>query len=241
MGTLNPYLQTTGYEATVFQYIFDAVVNVDPFTWDLEPGLAYDWDIEITTASGDILAGEKYTYYLYENVTWHDGEAFTAEDVNNSVYQWTACPRSGPEMKHIYKTEIPDDYTYIVYTNTSGFAEFADTQVPYVVPDHVYGFDEVANITAFSPTVAQTVGTGPYAIETRVPGEYIRLGRFEDWRWDIRDVPEPPETSATEPDTSATEPEESSEEEPADAPGFEVVAALGVFVTAAVVLRKRRK
>jgi ABC-type transport system substrate-binding protein len=243
LGTLNPYLQTTGYEATVNQYVYESVVNVDPFTWDLEPGLAYDWDIEeITEASGDVLPGLKFTYYLYDNETWHDGTAFTAADVNTSIYQWTACPRSGPEMEHIYMTEIPDDHTIIVYSNTTGYFEFADTQVPYVVPDHIYGFDLVANITAFNPTPAQMVGTGPYAMASHVPGEYVRLDRHEDWRWDIRDVPEEPEPTTEE--TSATEAPETSETEPDDGdgtPGFELIPAFAVVAAAAVVIRKRRK
>ncbi|MFX0207730.1 MAG: ABC transporter substrate-binding protein [Candidatus Hodarchaeota archaeon] len=185
MGTLNPYLQTTGYEATVFQYIYEPLVNVDPFTWDFEPGLAYNWDIKETTANGDILDGLKFTYYLYENETWHDGVAFDAYDVNTSIYQWMACPRSGPEMQHIYKVEIPNTHTIILYSDTKGFFEFADTQIPYIVPDHIYG--DVANITAFNPTPSQMIGTGPYAMDDRVPGEYIRLDRHVNWRWDIRD------------------------------------------------------
>jgi ABC-type transport system substrate-binding protein len=238
LGTLNPYLQTTGYEATVNQYIFESIVNVDPFTWDLEPGLAYDWDIELTTASGDILDGTKYTFYLYENETWHDGTGFTAVDYNTSIRLWTECPRSGPEMLDIYMTNIVDDYTIEVYVNETGFAEFADTLTPYVVPDHIYG--DVANITAFNPTIAQTVGTGPYALAARVPGEYVRLERHEDWRWDIRDVPVPEEPDTTP--TSATAPDESSsEEETTPAPGFEFVTVIAIFVAIPVIVRKRRK
>ncbi|MFX1548213.1 MAG: ABC transporter substrate-binding protein [Promethearchaeota archaeon] len=191
MGTLNPYFQTTGYEATVFQYIYEPIVNVDPLTWDFEPGLAYEWDIEDTIAgeAPGVLDGQKYTYYLYENETWHDGTPFTAQDVNISIIQWKESPRSGPEMQDIYKIEIPNDHTIVIYVSKAGFFEFADTQVPYVVPAHIYGLDLVHNITSFNPTIAQTIGTGPYMAAARVPGEYIRLERHVNWRWDIRDVP----------------------------------------------------
>jgi ABC-type transport system substrate-binding protein len=61
MGTLNPYLQTTGYEATVFQYIYEGNMNIDPYTWDLEPGLAYDWDIGTRMRHGMMVTVSTHT------------------------------------------------------------------------------------------------------------------------------------------------------------------------------------
>ncbi|MFX0013840.1 MAG: ABC transporter substrate-binding protein [Promethearchaeota archaeon] len=242
MGTLNPYFQTTGYEATVNQYVYEGLINVDPATWDLEPGLAYEWDIESTTedVGAGIQDGQKYTFYLYQNETWHDGTPFTAQDVNVSILQWTASPRSGPEMLDIYKLEIPDDYTLVMYVNKSGFFEFVDTQVPYVVPAHIYDPSLVGNITAFNPTLADYVGTGPYKAAARVPGEYIRLERHEDWRWDIRDVPPPPppsETTTSEAPIETTTTSSTAE----GGPGFELLTAFAVIMATTVLIRRRRK
>ena len=40
------------------------------------PGLAESWEFDEASCT--------YTFYLEENVKWHDGEAFTADDVKNS-------------------------------------------------------------------------------------------------------------------------------------------------------------
>ncbi|MFW9903226.1 MAG: ABC transporter substrate-binding protein [Candidatus Thorarchaeota archaeon] len=195
IGTYNPYLQKTSYEATVFQYIYEPLMHIHPETWDLMPGLAYDWDIEATTASGDIQDGQKYTFYLYENETWHDGVPFTSADVESSIVKWRDSPYHGPEMWDIYKIERPDAYTIELYVNKTGFFEFADTTLFYITPEHIW--KDVTNVTAYNPDIEEVVGTGPYFMDSRVPGEYINLKRNTGWRWDIRDIPEPPTTTTT--------------------------------------------
>jgi ABC-type transport system substrate-binding protein len=169
----------------VMGYIYEKLWNIDPNTWDPIPGLAYDWDIEQTTANGDIRDGQKFTFYLYENETWHDGEPFTAADVNHSIHMWQANPNHGPEMWDIYKVEIPDNYTIELYVNETGYFKWADTTSFYVTPEHIWR--EVANVTAYSPPVAEVIGTGPYKLDVWIPGEHISLLRHEDWRWYIRE------------------------------------------------------
>ncbi|UCG01543.1 MAG: hypothetical protein JSW11_18260 [Candidatus Heimdallarchaeota archaeon] len=186
METWNPYVQNTVYENTIFQYIYEPLWNFDPNTWDPIPGLAYDWDIEQTTANGDILDGQKFTFHLYENETWHDGEPFTAADVNHSMHMWRDSSNHGPKMWDIYKVEIPDDYTIEFYVNKTGYFEWADTTSFYITPEHIWR--DIENVTAYSPTITEVIGTGPYKLDTWVPDDYISLLRHEDWRWDIREV-----------------------------------------------------
>ncbi|MFW9905976.1 MAG: ABC transporter substrate-binding protein [Candidatus Thorarchaeota archaeon] len=187
VSTWNPYLQLTAYEATVFQYIYEPLWNFDPLTWDPIPGLAYDWDIEPTTTNGDILDGQKFTFYLYENETWHDGEPFKAADVNHSMHMWITSPFYPPELEDIYKVEIPDDYTIEFFTNKTGYFEWADTTAFYITPIHIW--KNIENVSAYSPPTAEVIGTGPYKLDAWTPGESIRLLRHENWRWDIREVP----------------------------------------------------
>ncbi|MFX0121236.1 MAG: ABC transporter substrate-binding protein [Promethearchaeota archaeon] len=200
LNTLNPYLTYTIYDRIVYQYIYEKLWNIDPFTWDPIPGLAYDWNIEETTASGEIQDGLKYTFYLYENETWHDGEVFNAADVNHSIYMWRNSSEGNPEMWDIYKIAMPDGplgYTIELYVNKTGFFEFGDTTNFYITPEHIWR--GVIDVNSFNPTVAQTIGTGPYVMRTHVPGEYIRLERHEDWRWDIRDASAKTTTTSEEP------------------------------------------
>ncbi|UCG01618.1 MAG: hypothetical protein JSW11_18660, partial [Candidatus Heimdallarchaeota archaeon] len=189
LGTFNPYLQRTRYEETVFQYIYERLWNIDPYTWDPIPGLAYDWEIEQTVANGEVRDGQKFTFYLYENETWHDGEPFTAADVNHSLHLWRNSPYSEPNMANVYKIETPngpEGHTIELYINETGYFEWVDTTRFYITPEHIWR--DVTNISAFTPTNDQIIGTGPYMWNEYVPGEYISLLRHEDWRWDIRDI-----------------------------------------------------
>ncbi|MFX0151805.1 MAG: ABC transporter substrate-binding protein, partial [Candidatus Hodarchaeota archaeon] len=77
----NPTVATEGYSIMVFGYIYSGLYNLDPYTWDPIPDLAYNWTIESTTAGGGLQAGQKFTFKLLENATWHDGEAVTSADV----------------------------------------------------------------------------------------------------------------------------------------------------------------
>jgi ABC-type transport system substrate-binding protein len=204
ISALNPYLQPTKYESTVFQYIYEKLWNIDPTTWDPIPGLAYDWEIEQTTADGDTRDGQKFTFYLYRNETWHDGEPLTAADVNHSIYMWKSSPRSGREMADIYRVEMPDGpegHSIELYVNETGYFEWADTTRFYITPEHIWR--EVSNVSAFNPTDSQIIGTGPYKWNEHVPGEYISLLRHEDWRWDIRDVPNITGVTSEEPTSSS--------------------------------------
>ena len=55
--------------------LYNSLIMTSPYDWTeaLVPDLAYKWEI-----SPD---GLKYTFFLHENVEWHDGVPFSSEDV----------------------------------------------------------------------------------------------------------------------------------------------------------------
>ncbi|MHA2167417.1 MAG: ABC transporter substrate-binding protein, partial [Candidatus Hodarchaeales archaeon] len=198
--------------------------NIDPYTWDPIPGLAYEWSIAETTedVGGDwVEDGQKFTFKLYENSTWHDGTDVTSEDVKYSFDTvWPQSPQRPDEMDDIYNVLTPDNYTVELYVNRTGYFEWAAvTNGIYIVPKHIWTEGE-ADFTTFIPTNAQMVGSGPFKWNEYVPGEYISVVRFDDWRWDIRE--------ASEPTTQGS------------APGFELFATIAAIMIA-VILAKRRK
>ncbi|UCG03883.1 MAG: hypothetical protein JSW11_07835 [Candidatus Heimdallarchaeota archaeon] len=248
LNTLNVMMLQTGYEALVYQYIWEGLYNVEPETWDIIPGLAYDWEVETTTADAatGIQDGEKYTFYLYENETWHDGEDFTAEDVKftyENVWNWSL--NYNVEADFVYRIDMPDGadgHVVEMYVNQTGYFMWAEVAGATIVPEHIWSSEAAQeNVSAFVPTSDEMIGTGPYKWNQRVPGEYISLLRHGDWRWDIRDVPEPeePTTEPTEPTEATKTKTKTKTDEPG--PGFELIPAFAVFVTAALFIRKRRK
>lgn len=66
----------------------------------------------------------------------------------------------------------------------TGFFEWADITCFYITPAHIW--HGVTNVSAFILENNRIIGTGPYAMASHVHGEYVRLERHEDWRWDIR-------------------------------------------------------
>ncbi|MFX1508313.1 MAG: ABC transporter substrate-binding protein [Promethearchaeota archaeon] len=240
MSNLNPFFQQRSYEETVLQYIFERLWNIDPKTWDPIPGLAYDWEIESTTANGEIRDGQKFTFFLYKNETWHDGEPFTAADVNHSFHLWRSSPRCGPEMEDIYKVampEGPEGHIIEFYVNETGYFEWADTTRFYITPEHIWR--DVTNVSTFTPTNDQIIGTGPYKWNEYLPGESISLRRHEDWRWDIRDVPIPPPSSSEGGvSTQVTTSHQSSLSE--DTPGFTLFILIVVSLSILVMKRLKR-
>ena len=71
--SLNPFvgIETSSYE--LFGLNYDYLTSWDAATLETRPGLAESW-----TSSDD---GKEWTFNLRQGVTWHDGEAFTADDV----------------------------------------------------------------------------------------------------------------------------------------------------------------
>lgn len=190
LSTRNCYLQQSKYDFTVFQYIYEKLWNVDPNTWAPIPGLAYDWDIETTieNVAAGTQNGQKFTFYLPENASWHDGQPITSLDVKHSFDLAKQCLWSPQELNDIYNVKIPNNYTIEFFVNKTGYFEWGDvTNFPYIVPWHIW--QDVTDVMTFNPTDEQMIGSGPYKWDEYITGEYISLLRFKDWHWGILDVP----------------------------------------------------
>lgn len=70
------------------------------------PGLAESWDFDEETCT--------YTFHLAENVKWHDGEPFTAEDVKFTI-EAIMDPENGsenaPNYEDVQEITVVDDHT----------------------------------------------------------------------------------------------------------------------------------
>lgn len=154
--------QTNAY----FSYwsIYERLFYKNPATGAYEPELAKSWDIAED--------GSSYTFYLQENVKWHDGTPFTAKDVKYTVER--ALELGTGNYPGVASAEIIDDYT-IKIVMSSPDSVFMDKQWTgdcCVVKD---GTDE---------ELAQTpIGTGPFKFGEWVSGDHITLEAFDGyWR-----------------------------------------------------------
>ncbi|MFW9778443.1 MAG: ABC transporter substrate-binding protein [Candidatus Heimdallarchaeota archaeon] len=188
MSTINPAMQKSRHEANINNKIYEGVLDIDPNTLDAIPRLAYAWEID-PWVEGAITDGAKYTYHLYPNATWHDGVPVTAHDLNFTMFE--IIPQTLGEFNErqdIKKVEIPDANTYVLYVNRSTYFEFVDITfgMGYIFPKHIWEPNAAGNYATFEPVTGTTwVGSGPYKVKSRVPGELIKLERSENWHFSL--------------------------------------------------------
>jgi peptide/nickel transport system substrate-binding protein len=168
---LNPITTTLSNTHCVVPNIFNSLLFSDA-DWNLHPNLATDWEISTD--------GKTITFYLVQNATWHDGEKFTAEDVEFTVNEgWTnpdVCPYSPSIYGYLEEAQAIDDYTVELHLS-SPFAPIllylSTTLYGAIIPKHIYeGTDILEN-----PANMEPIGTGPYIFKEWVHGDHITVVR----------------------------------------------------------------
>lgn len=152
--------------------VFDGLVKYDK-NLDIVGSLARSWDI-----SDD---GLVITFHLRHDVTWHDGESFTAHDVLYT-YKVTIDPKTptayAGDFLRVSRAEVIDDHTFRI-TYNEPFAPALSSWGASILPRHLL---EGQDITA-SPLGRRPVGTGPFKFKEWVTGQKIVLeanpGYFE--------------------------------------------------------------
>src|SRR5690625_1318910 len=158
--------------------LYDQLVRFKDGSTELEPGLAEKWDV-----SED---GLEYTFYLRNDVTFHDGTPFNAEAVKFSIdrqidedhpfHDTGQYPYADFTFGMVDSVEVVDEYE-VKITLTEPFAPFLSNMAMHsasiVSPSAVeeFGDDFTAN----------AVGTGPYKLVKWDPGVEVILEKNEDY------------------------------------------------------------
>lgn len=139
-----------------------------------QPLLATAWEV-----SAD---GLRYSFKLRPGVKWHDGRAFTAEDVRYSVLtQKKQGPRGRITLANVERVDTPDPLTAVIVLSKPApylIKALSSAELP-IVPAHRYADgDPLANANVTAP-----VGTGPFIFEQWVRGSHLILRKNPDyWR-----------------------------------------------------------
>lgn len=139
---------------------------------ELEPALATEWNV-----SDDNLT---YTFTLRDGVTWHDGEAFTADDVvwtlENSM---PLNPRTNAAWELVSSLEATDDMT-VTMTMTQPYGPLLallSGSLITMLPEHLYAGTDLAE----NPVNSAPIGTGPYKFVAWDRGQQITWEKNEDY------------------------------------------------------------
>ena len=172
---------------TVILQVYDRLLDIGAGSPDLVPSLA----VEVPTlANGGIsAAGLVYTFKLREGVTFHDGTAFTADDVK---YSWDRAMtmdlpegNAGALSDVIASTEVVDDMTFQVSLSQPS-ASFLNSIVVAMVASVVSQDAVEANggVAAGTPNrfmAGDMVGTGPYKFVKWQKGDVVEFARNDDY------------------------------------------------------------
>ncbi|UVI28035.1 ABC transporter substrate-binding protein [Paenibacillus spongiae] len=152
-----------------FGYLRNSLM-FDTLTWKDDTGvipwLAKSWEI-----SAD---GRTYTFKLEEGVKWHDGEAFTADDVVFSFNYYKTYPFNwNGDIGQIKSVEKIDDSTVAFHLNNPFAPMLSDlVGIVPIIPQHIW--ETVTNPIEYRDEKA-LVGTGPYQLAEydAVAGQYL--------------------------------------------------------------------
>lgn len=120
-----------------------------------------------------------WTFELREGVKFHDGTDFTAEDVKASFERYLQVGQRAHEYAAIQEIEIVDDFTVVFHLDRP-WAAFDESigqtfTPPAIIPKWV------AEKWHDEQMTDDFIGTGPYKLELEIPGQEIRLVRFEEY------------------------------------------------------------
>ena len=150
--------------------LFDSLVKRDG-DGNLVASLAETWSYDEVTMT--------YTFKLAEGVKWHDGEAFTADDVKFTI-EAIMNPDNGsenyPNYEEVSEIKVISDTEIAFVLSEPNFA-FLDYMTMSILPEHLLQGEDMWESDYFK----NPVGTGPYKLESWDVGQAITLVKNEDY------------------------------------------------------------
>ncbi len=157
----------------------------------VKPLLAESWE----TPDG----GQTWIFHLRQDVTWHDGEPFNADDV---VFSYNLY--ADPEVAAVYAPKLVDVAGYQevrdgAADSLSGVTKVDDYTVQIelagprplwvdllnisisILPEHILGEVPAAELQQHPYWTENRVGTGPFKWSQYLPDQYIEVVRNEDY------------------------------------------------------------
>lgn len=168
--TMDPHMHRNRGTQNVVHEVFESLVDVDA---ELEavPALATEW-----TQEDDLT----WTFTLREGVTFHNGEAFDAEDVKFSIERILDPEQASPRasmLAMIDSVEATDDLTVTIRTAEPAPTLLSGLAVNEIVPS------EYVQEVGDEQFAAEPVGTGPFTFQQWIPNEAVTLKANADY-WD---------------------------------------------------------
>lgn len=177
----NPLISSIEVDHGVWWNIYDPLWAVDD-KGELVPRLA----AKIPTVENGGISADGLTWHvvLRDDVFWHDGEPFTAEDVKYTLElinspDFNARTRQGHE--YVRDIEVLNDHE-IRWQMSEVYAPYvSQLSSTFIAPKHILEKDEDPNRSSLS---LKPIGTGPFKLKERVSGDRVTLVANENYYGD---------------------------------------------------------
>lgn len=168
--TMDPHMHRTRITQNVVHNVFESLVNQDS-ELNPVPELATEWE------QVDDLT---WRFHLREDVTFHNGEPFDAEDVTFSIERILDPEQASPRasmLEMVESVEAEDEHTVLITTAAPAPTLLSALAVNEIVPS------EYVTEVGDEQFAAEPVGTGPFVFESWSPNESVDLSANPD-HWD---------------------------------------------------------
>lgn len=158
----NPVFALSDVDQDVTSLVFSGLMRVNE-KGELVPDLAESFTISEN--------GKVYDFYLRKNISWHDGQLFTSDDVY-FTFQLLKNPDTNSPLKANYENvEVTKETTHHVrFTLPSPYAFFLHTMTIGILPYH-HLRDIPPNDLLNHRFNLAPIGTGPFQVKKLLPRE----------------------------------------------------------------------
>ncbi len=150
----------------VYYSVFNTLVRLDVDTGQLKPDLAISWKAVSDTV---------WEVKLRDDVYFHDGTHFTAEDVKFTIERGVNQSKSGAFYQGVKNVKVVDDYTAQIELDSPNYdfmIKITDTRCSML---------SKKAFETLTPQEANTIGTGAFKYDKWVEGDYVTLVRNDDY------------------------------------------------------------
>ncbi|MEN3793047.1 peptide ABC transporter substrate-binding protein [Fulvimarina sp. MAC3] len=174
----NPLMVHNEVDDAVHFSVFDALFRIDP-DGVIQPNLAAE--VPSVENGGISEDGLNWRVRLRDDVKWHDGKPFTAEDVKYTLElivdpKFLSWRTGGHSLVRDLTVVSPTEITWRMESEFAPYLAFlAET---FMVPKHILGEAEDPNTAPFNQS---PIGTGAFKWSNRVPGDRVELVANDDY------------------------------------------------------------
>lgn len=169
----NPLYAFDGADAAVSRLVFSGLFESDP-------NGDFEGDLAVSLQSNK--NADEFTVLLRDDVFWHDGEKFNAEDVLFTIGLIQDAQTRTPlfDTWEGVAVAAPDEYT-VTFSLPNSFAPFPSLLRLGILPEHLLKDIPPSELRSNIFNV-QPIGTGPFKVRRvdQVSGQ-VSLNRFEEY------------------------------------------------------------